>query len=127
MTDQAITLQNISGKTILVGITYFDLSGEVLDQKQLAGTVCKVTEEDGITVQDLKQESEFTIPSSLRPWFIAPPGDYHDPISGKQVQNPDYLVTWDVYKTKESTPKANMNGGNGDHSSPTLASAKSNQ
>lgn len=105
MSQASITLESIAGKTIIVGITYFDLDGEILDQKQLAGTVSKTTEEDGITLLDLKKESEFTIPSELSPWFVAPPGDYHDPISGQKVTNPDYLVTWDVYKTQENTPE----------------------
>ena len=103
MTSSAITLQSIAGKTILVGISYFDQAGEILNQKQLAGTVLKTTEEDGITLRDLKGESEFTIPSELSPWFIAPPGDYHDPISGKDIKNPDYLVTWDVHKSQKNT------------------------
>ena len=105
MPEPSITLKNIPGKTIIVGISYFDQNGEVLNQKQLAGTVLKTTKEDGITLLDLNKKSEFTIPSELSPWFLAPPGEYHDPISGEKVKNPDYLVTWDVYKTQENTPE----------------------
>jgi hypothetical protein len=102
---EQIDLQNITGKTIIVGISYYDLNGDLLEQKQLAGKVHKTTSEDGITLQDLNQKTEFTIPSDLSPWFTAPQGDYKDPITKQNIANPDYLVTWDVFKTKENTPE----------------------
>lgn len=100
-----LTLANIEGKSLLLGVSYFDVDGQLLQQKQIAGTVKKTTEEDGITLLGLDGQTDFIIPSDLSPWFIAPPGEYHDPATGKKVTNPDFLVTWNVHKTKTDTPE----------------------
>lgn len=100
MSNNDLKLSEINQKTIILGLTYFDLDGSILQQRQLAGKVVKVTEEDGITLLGFDNQSEFTIPSDLSPWFIAPEGDYPDPNTGQKISNPDYLVTWDIHKTQ---------------------------
>ncbi|WP_373083876.1 hypothetical protein [Zhongshania sp.] len=94
-------------KRAMVGITYFDINGDTLQQRMLAGTVVRVTAKDGITLRH-SNSNEFTIPSSTAPWFVAPPGDYKTS-DDEAVSNPDYLVIWDVHRCQD------MNKPEGEH------------
>lgn len=87
-------------KRALVGINYFDINGDALQQRILAGTVVRVTANDGITLRQTDEE-EFTLPSSMAPWFLAPAGNYKTS-DGESVSNPDYLVTWTVHRCQDT-------------------------
>ncbi|WP_269618614.1 hypothetical protein [Zhongshania sp. BJYM1] len=87
-------------KHALVGINYFDINGDALQQRRLAGTVVRVTANDGITLRQTNEE-EFTLPSSMAPWFLAPAGNYKTS-DGESVSNPDYLVTWTVHRCQDT-------------------------
>jgi len=113
-------IQNLNDtlqKKCLIGLTYFDASGEQLKQTLLAGTVTSVDEEMGITLRlfsasstsatDNKQDksakdkaAEFILPANISCWFTAPKGDFHTSIENVKITNPDYLITWDIYQTK---------------------------
>jgi hypothetical protein len=86
-------------KRAVVGLSYFDIDGNSLQQRMLAGTVVRVTAKDGITIRPSNEE-EFTLPSSMAPWFIAPAGNYKTD-SGEQIKDPDFLVTWDVHRCQD--------------------------
>ena len=87
-------------KRAMVGISYFDINGDTLQQIMLAGTVVRVTAKDGITLRQ-QNEEEFTLPSSMAPWFVAPAGNYKSS-DGESVSNPDYLVTWNVHRCQDA-------------------------
>ncbi|MFL0796443.1 MAG: hypothetical protein K6L73_03005 [Cellvibrionaceae bacterium] len=111
-------LTDLLNKTCLIGLSYFDTKGELLKQSQLAGTVIEADEEQGISIKLFAVESEqsaneakekekdptFILPPNLSPWFIAPPGHYKNAESGIDLENPDYLVTWDIHQTQKETP-----------------------
>ena len=86
-------------KTALVGLNYLDIDGELLQQRMLAGVVVRVTPADGITLRQSDGE-EFTIPSALAPWFLAPAGNYKSS-AGETVEQPGYLVTWNVHRCQD--------------------------
>ncbi len=100
-------LEDTLNKTCLIGLTYFDKSGEVIKQSMLGGLVTKVDQEMGITIELSTTESakkkapDFLIPSTLTCWFVAPKGEFHTSQEGVKLVNPDYLVTWDIHQTKE--------------------------
>ncbi|OUS27820.1 hypothetical protein A9Q99_13755 [Gammaproteobacteria bacterium 45_16_T64] len=99
-------LTDIVNKTCVIGLSYFDLNDEPLKQNLLAGRVVKVHEDDGISVNlnledPTDKEAIFTLPSSLAPWFNAPKGAYRNQDNKVLIEDPDFLVTWDVHRTKE--------------------------
>jgi len=103
-------LQDLIGKTCVIGVSYFGLEQELLKQSQYAGEVLKVDAELGITVQLRHSDAgaaqaDFIIPPNLDAWFKAPPGHYRHAPSGVDMENPDYLVTWNVYRTQENKPE----------------------
>lgn len=101
-------LADLPGKTCVIGIMYFDTQGELLKQSQYAGEVSKVDAEMGITVKLRHSDpgaaaADFILPPNLAAWFKAPPGRYRHPSSGVDIENPDFLVTWNVYRHREGT------------------------
>lgn len=101
-------LEDLLAKTCVIGLSYFDKDEALLKQVQYAGLVTKVDRERGISVQlqhsDANvEQAVFIVPPNLDAWFKAPPGRYHHVASGVDMENPDYLVTWNIYRTKEHT------------------------
>ena len=104
------TIEDTLHKTCLVGLSYFNVQGEQLKQNILAGRVVKVDSEMGITIElssdnvesgAQQKAAHFILPTDLSCWFTAPKGDFHTSQKGVKIVNPDYLVTWDIYQTKE--------------------------
>jgi hypothetical protein len=101
-------LEDVLDKTCVVGVSYFDLAGELEKQTQYAGRVAKVDAELGITITLAHADpsvaaADFIVPPNLQAWFKAPPGHYRNAVSGVDLQNPDFLVTWNVFRTQDNT------------------------
>lgn len=107
-------LNDLIGKSCLIGLSYFDDRGGLIKQSQLAGTVTKADPENGISVElqstrediQLQQEKKpaiFILPPSLSCWFIAPQMHFQSDAHHIDIIDPDYLVTWDIHQTKESS------------------------
>jgi hypothetical protein len=101
-------LEDLLSKTCVIGLSYFDNEGGLLKQAQYAGVVTRVDREHGISVQlqhsdATVEQAAFIVPPNLDAWFKAPPGHYRHPVSGVDIENPDFLVTWNIYRTREQT------------------------
>ena len=100
-------LDDIINKSCVIGLSYFDGDDQLLKQSMLAGSVTATDDENGITVALITKDIAdsppvFILPSSLTPWFNAPKGTYRDENSNVLIENPDYLVTWDIHRTQEN-------------------------
>ena len=110
---------DILNKTCVIGLSYLDSNNQLLKQSLFAGTVVATDKDDGITIklfaaeqnteqktspkkEQSKKSPNFILPSSL-PWFNAPKGIYRDENNNVLIENPNYLVTWDIQRTQEST------------------------
>lgn len=98
MTNAVSQLSELVGKRCVLGLSYFDAEGSVMSQRMLAATVASA-DKDGIVLRPLNNARDFTLPPELSPWFIAPPGSYRDS-DNQQIDDPDYLVTWNVHRKK---------------------------
>lgn len=99
-------LTDILDHTCLIGLSYFERDGSLLKRSQLAGRVSKADAEEGITIKLQHSDpgapaADFILPPNLDAWFKAPPGRYRNPASGVDIENPDYLVTWDIHRMQE--------------------------
>jgi len=105
-------IEDTLNKSCLIGLSYFNVQGEQLKQNILAGRVIEVDSEMGITIElttsepstsnnNKKQRANFILPTDLSCWFTAPKGEFHTSQKGVKIVNPDYLVTWDIYQTKQ--------------------------
>lgn len=110
-------LDDLLNKTCLIGLSYYDANNELLKLAQFSGQVVKIDKEVGISIKLDKKSADntlatdkadngiFVLPPLLSPWFIAPSGHYKNAESKVDIKDPDYFVTWDIHKTKESTPE----------------------
>ena len=97
--EKKITLDELVGKVLLVGITYYTHDNEYIEQKQFYGTVTQADE----TIIRIRQNNgrDFTLPPDLSSTKRARPGEYKLHSTGEVVVNPDFLVTWNLTKAKE--------------------------
>jgi len=107
-------IEDTLNKSCLIGLTYYAVQGDELKQNILAGRIVKVDNEIGITVElttnDKNTGAHFILPTNLSCWFNAPKGEFHTSQKGVKIINPDYLVTWDIFQTKEQTAKEQGKG-----------------
>lgn len=101
-------LEDLIGKTCVIGLSYFGLDGELLKQSQCGGEVSAVDHEQGISVQlrhsdPTVSQPVFMLPPNLAAWFKAAPGRYRHAETGMDMLNPDFLVTWNIYRTQSNS------------------------
>jgi hypothetical protein len=94
--EKPITYDELIGKVLLVGITYYTSDDQFIEQKQLYGTVTEATKAQ-IRIKQ-KDGTEFTLPSDLSSTKRARPGEYKLRSTGEVVVDPDFLATWNLYK-----------------------------
>jgi len=101
-------IEELQSKTCVIGLAYFAKEGELLKQTQYAGVVTNVDRELGISVQLRHSEADtgkpvFILPPNLDAWFKAPAGRYRNAQFGVDIEDPDYLVTWSIFRTRKQT------------------------
>jgi hypothetical protein len=84
----------LTGKLVLVGLTFVDDAGQLLDQFQTAGRV-ETGEEPGLWLR-LADGGLFRIPADPDVVRPAGPGEYRLRHSGERVTDPDFLGHWEV-------------------------------
>lgn len=108
-------LEDTINKRCLIALSYFSVDDQPLKQTLLAGTVKSVDKEMGITlsldvegdnktaqpIDEKKERPEFILPANLSCWFNAPKGTFSTSNPKIKIENPDFLVTWDIYQTKK--------------------------
>ncbi|MCL2354783.1 MAG: hypothetical protein FWC68_02685 [Oscillospiraceae bacterium] len=96
-----IDFEYILNKHILVGLTYQDKEGNVLERIQFHGDVVVASQEEGIAIEIEDTEEIFVLPPDIRSIHIAEPGEYRLDSSGEVVVNPDLLTTWIITRNPE--------------------------
>lgn len=94
--EKPITHDELIGKVLLVGITYYTSDDQFIEQKQFYGIVTEAN--DSLIRIKQKDETEFTLPSDLSSTKRARPGEYKLRSTGEVVVDPDFLATWNLYK-----------------------------
>ncbi len=97
--EKEITFDELIGKVLLVGITYYTHDDVYIEQKQFYGTVTEANE----TIVRIKQKdgTDFTLPPDLSSTKRARKGEYKLRSTGEVVVDPDFLATWNLNKAKD--------------------------
>ena len=95
--DQEI-ISNLLNKHIIVGITYLDHKGILVEQVQLHGNITRINESEGIVIQVRNSGKEYTLPPDITAIKKAPPGEYQFRSTGEVVVNPDFMTSWTINK-----------------------------
>ena len=94
--EQNITLDDLIGKVLLVGVKYYTHDNEFIGQNQFYGIVTEAND-DTIRIKQ-KDGSEFTLQPDLSSVKRARAGEYTLRSTGEMVINPDFLATWSLIK-----------------------------
>ena len=94
-----ISFDDLLGKVLLVGLTYYTHDNVFIEQRQYWGTVIK-SNEDTICIRQ-KNGELFELPPDLSSTKPAPPGEYRLRSTGEVVVDPDFLSTWVVNRPPE--------------------------
>ncbi len=92
----AKTLQELIGKTVLVGITHVSAKGETLGHSQYYGKILSADNERGVLVVRKGVKDVVALPPDPNAFRIAQPATYTLRSSGMKVKNPDYLALFRV-------------------------------
>jgi hypothetical protein len=98
----ALQAKDIIGKIALIGLTYHQ-EGQPPELKQLYGRVTRVNKQ-GISLQlEGSHKGElFNLPPGINAFEFAKPGYYRFRSSDEGVENPDFIVTYNVYSNKDT-------------------------
>jgi len=94
--------KEIINKRVLIGITYLDQSGEMIDSEQMYGKVLSVHADSvKVELEGLHKGEIFSMPRDLRALHKAEPGVYTLNSTGEEVENPGYTIAWNITKPPE--------------------------
>jgi hypothetical protein len=105
--------QDLIGKYVLVGLTFTDVDGRVIEQVQRYGTVEQADPEAGAQIRlqspgNIWDGELYWLPpdlGSLQP--AQPDATYHLHSTGEDVEEPDFVASWTITPTAEDdTPEA---------------------
>ena len=91
--------RHVIGKRLLIGLTFLDAEGDLIEQTQLHGIVEEISPSAGIVIR-LADGSVYRLPPDLRGIQAAPSGIYRLRSTGEEVENPDFLHTWTITKER---------------------------
>ena len=90
----------LPGKVLLVGISYIDTDGSLIEQQQFFGSVETVHSRQGILLNlaGRRAGERYNLPPDMRAIREAEPGEYRLRSTGEMVVDPDYTVTISLNK-----------------------------
>lgn len=90
-----IEVNQLIGKTIIIGITRVDANDELIEQIQMHGVISEITAKN-ISIR-LSTGKDYNLPPDCSSIKKAPPGEYRFRSTGETVVNPDYMTTWTIH------------------------------
>ena len=94
-----ISFDDLMGKVLLIGLSYYTHDNVFIEQRQYWGTVIE-SNHNSICIKQ-KNGELFRLPPDLSSTKPAPSGEYRLCSTGEIVINPDFLATWTVYMPPE--------------------------
>jgi hypothetical protein len=82
-------------KVFLIGLTFLNKEGTVIEQYQTHGTFSELTDSGIIKISKL-DKSIFHLPYDKETIKKAEKGDYKEKTTGIVVKNPDFIVMWEI-------------------------------
>ncbi len=82
-------------KVFLIGLSFVDKNGNLVDQYQTHGTIIELTD-DGLFKIKREDNSIFQMPYDKNTIKKADKGEYREKSTGQIIINPDYIMTWEI-------------------------------
>lgn len=94
--DEALA-QSYVGRTIIIGLTYLNHAGDLVEQRQLHGEVISADREGILIALAGKYAGQtWNMPPALESIRDAPAGEYRLRETGEVVFDPDLMATWTI-------------------------------
>ncbi len=90
----ATTLEELVGKTVLVGIAHTDKKGNILGRSQYFGKIIRANNTEGVIVKRHGIGDFEALPPFPEQYIPAKKGVYTLQSNGMKVKDPDYTCTW---------------------------------
>ncbi|OUM01564.1 hypothetical protein [Variovorax sp. JS1663] len=96
----------LPGKLLLVGLTYLEADGTLIDKQQIFGRVLSATPQGGIQLrlEGRRGGERYVLPPDLQALQKAKPGEYQLPATGETVPDPDYTIVFSIRKRPDRPP-----------------------
>jgi hypothetical protein len=94
---------NLIGKLVLVGLTYLDAQGELLNQQQFSGRITRANQASGILLrlEGNRLGEEYNLPPDTSSLRQASLGEYRLYSTEEIVLNPDFTVMYTIQRPAE--------------------------
>jgi hypothetical protein len=103
--------EELTGKTILLGLTFADSEGNVFDRVQRHGVIESADPDDGVAVRLIAPGQTwdgelYRLPPNLSNVSEAAPGAYRLRSTGETIVDPDFTSSWEIRSPspEEDTP-----------------------
>jgi hypothetical protein len=97
--DETIA-ESVVGKVVLVGLTYLEADGTLMEQQQFFGMVVSADSCKGIllSLKGQRAGEEYNLPPDTRAIEIAAAGEYRLRATGEVVIDPDFTAMFSITK-----------------------------
>ena len=102
--DETIA-EDVVGKVVLVGLTYLESDGKVIEQQQFFGKVKSADRRKGIllSLQGQRLGDQYNLPPDTRALETASAGEYRIRGTGEVVIDPDYTVMFSIARQADES------------------------
>ena len=104
--------EELVGKTLLLGLTFADADGNLIERVQRHGVIEIADEENGVATRfvapgQLWDGELYWVPPDRRSFSEAAPGAYRLRSTGETIVDPDFIASWEIRSPRpgESTPE----------------------
>ena len=87
--------ENLKQKVFLIGLTFMDKNEKLIEQYQTHGTVIDLTDY-GLFKIEREDGSIFQMPYDNDTIKKADKGEYRENATGIIIEDPDYIMTWEI-------------------------------
>ncbi len=108
---QSISLDELPGRYLLLGLTIKDDEGDVTARHQLHGIVRSADLDEGIVVdlKGMRDGHTYVLPPDTRSFQRAMAGSYRLRETDEEIQDPDFLAAWVAEPEHDEDPGTNSN------------------
>ena len=94
------------GKTVLIGLTFFDSAGKKTGADVGHGKIVRINKKEGIVVEIEPDRNEYKLPPDLNNLQNAPVGEYKESTTNIKIIDPEFITFWEIHEVA-----SNQGGG----------------
>jgi len=85
----------LKGKLLLIGLSFVDKKGDLVEQYQTHGTIIELTD-NGLLKIKRNDNTIFQMPYDKETISQPDKGEYRERSTGLIIKDPDYIMSWEI-------------------------------